>query len=360
MAIFELGATALVPLTPTALEIEGIWERRDLQRLLRTKVEVIAPGTMVLTEEFGDWLDSRRRIDLLAIDEEANLVVIELKRSDDGAMELQALRYAAMVSTLTFQQASDIHQRFRDQNGIEGPADQALLEFLKWDEPNEDHFARDVRVVLAAADFSKELTTSVMWLNRRGLDIRCVRMKPYRLDDRLLLDVQQVIPLPEAAEYQVQLRDKEESQKKDATRHSERRAFWTALLAQARVRTPAFASISPGPDNWVSATTGRPGLGWTYASRQHDCQVELYIDFGNQSQNEAAFDKLFADKESLETSFGAELDWQRLPERRGCRIRKVFEGGYKDPTESWPDIHRTMIDGMVRLQSTFGPRLSSL
>lgn len=51
-----------------------------------------------------------------------------------------------------------------------------------------------------AADFSKEITTSVLWLNDQGLDIRCVRLKPYRDNDgNVLIDVQQLIPLPEAA-----------------------------------------------------------------------------------------------------------------------------------------------------------------
>ena len=39
---------------------------------------------MVIAEEFGDWLDSSRRIDLLCLDSVANLVVVELKRTDDG------------------------------------------------------------------------------------------------------------------------------------------------------------------------------------------------------------------------------------------------------------------------------------
>ena len=55
---------------------------------------------MVLAEEFGDWEDSRRRIDLLCLDPNAQLIVVELKRTVDGGhMELQALRYSAMVST---------------------------------------------------------------------------------------------------------------------------------------------------------------------------------------------------------------------------------------------------------------------
>lgn len=39
-----------------------------------------------------------------------------------------------------------------------------------------------------------------------GLDVRCVRLTPYKVDQRLLLDVQQVIPLPEARQLTVQLR----------------------------------------------------------------------------------------------------------------------------------------------------------
>ena len=45
-----------------------------------------------------------------------------------------------------------------------------------------------------------------------------VRLKPQRLGERLLVDVQQIIPLPEAAHYQVQVREK--AQKDRAARMS--------------------------------------------------------------------------------------------------------------------------------------------
>jgi hypothetical protein len=149
-------------------------------------------------------------------------VVLELKRNEDGAfMDLQALRYAAMVSTMTFSRAAEVHQRYLQRIGRgHEVAQQAILEFLGWDAPREEEFAQDVRIVLAAANFSKELTTTVMWLNERQIDVRCVRIQPYLFRGQLLIDVQQIIPLPEAAAYQIQLKEKAAEQRV-ARMHSE-------------------------------------------------------------------------------------------------------------------------------------------
>jgi hypothetical protein len=220
VAIFEVTQNYLVPVAETRLSLEGITERMDLQRLLRDQIEVVAPETMVLSEEFGSFDDSRRRIDLLALDRDANVVVVELKRGADGFMDLQALRYAAMVSTLTFEQAIDAHASYLERRGLDQDASEALLDFLGWDEPNEDDFAQQVRIVLAAAEFSRELTTAVLWLNEHDLDIRCVRLQPYSLRGQILVDVQQVLPLPEATEYQVRVREKVRRERQD--RHGSR------------------------------------------------------------------------------------------------------------------------------------------
>lgn len=209
MPIFVVGDGTIQQLTETTFAQESMLERRDLQRLLRSHISAIARDTLVVAEEFDQWQESGRRIDLLAIDRDANVVVIELKRDEEGGhMELQALRYAAMISTLTYAKVVDIYAKFLRAHEIEVDAEKQLLDFLDWDEPRETEFNQKVRIVLASADFSKEITSTVMWLNGYGLDIRCVRIKPYRLDTHVLLDVQQIIPLPEATEYQVRIQEK--------------------------------------------------------------------------------------------------------------------------------------------------------
>ncbi|MDH5572919.1 MAG: hypothetical protein OEY89_14230 [Gammaproteobacteria bacterium] len=226
MAIYQIDNNEIVAIKETSFAERGLKERTDLQRLLKKQVDIISPDTLVIAEEFGEWEESRRRIDLLGIDKAANIVVIELKRTEDGGhMELQAIRYAAMVSTLTFDRVVDIYGKYLKDNDLDDDPRDKILEFLEWDEADEDQFGQDVRIILASAEFSKELTTAVMWLNERNLDIRCVRMKPYKDGTRTLLDVQTVIPLPEAEAYQVQIREKQQKERqsrkssKDFTRY---------------------------------------------------------------------------------------------------------------------------------------------
>src|SRR5207302_781349 len=96
----------------------------------------------------------------------------------------------------------------------------SILDFLGWDDANDQVFGQEVRIVLVSAEFSKEITTAVLWLNEHSIDIRCVRLKPYKLDGRVLVDVQQIIPLPEATEYTVRVAKKEQQEK--AVREAQR------------------------------------------------------------------------------------------------------------------------------------------
>ena len=86
-----------------------------------------------------------------------------------------------------------------------------------------------------------------MWLNSHNLNVRCVRIKPYFDNGRTLIDVQQIIPLPEAIEYQIQIREKEQKVRQDKSSGTQglRRSFWESLLIRAEQKTALHANISP-------------------------------------------------------------------------------------------------------------------
>ncbi len=364
MAIYEITPNQIVPFDKTTFEAVGLRERDDLQRLLKRQIDVICPDVLVIAEGFREWEESRRELDLLAIDRNANLVVIELKRTEDAAYaELQAIRYAAMVSAMTFEKAAQAYAEHIRKNGIAGDATTGLLEFLDWDEADEDRFAQDVRIVLVAADFSKELTTSVMWLNERNLDIRCVRMRPYRDGERILVDVQQVIPLPEAEDYIVRIREKATRGRQDRLeeggRQALRYAFWESLLERSLGQTKLFSNVSPSGESWIVTGAGLGGVHYGYAVRQHSNAIQLFLD-GDKNTNKARFDWLSEQREAIEKSFGGKLDWYRCDHLKKSYLAQDFDGGWRDAQERWPAIQDRMIEAMMRLEKALQPYMSPL
>ena len=219
MAIYRMvGDKDDLKLVPqTSFGEEGVLERQDLQRILRDKPEILEDGLFILAEEFSNWQGSGRSIDLLGLDATGRLVVVELKRGETGEhMDLQAIRYAAMVSPLTLQQAIDAHQAYLNKRGIDEDAEERVNGHLENPESLGFSIAQP-RIVLVSEGFSPELTTCVLWLNRNGLDIACIRMQPYRNREEILVETSQVIPLPEAAGFLVQIRNREsEVQKQGA------------------------------------------------------------------------------------------------------------------------------------------------
>ena len=84
MALYRLAGNGLDRLADTSLVQEGIREAADLQRILRDQIDIVSPDTLIISEEYSQWDSSSRRIDLLGLDRSGDLVVIELKRTQDG------------------------------------------------------------------------------------------------------------------------------------------------------------------------------------------------------------------------------------------------------------------------------------
>ena len=219
MAIYKMVGNKedLISIDKTSFGQQGVFERWDLQRILRDRPEILEEGLFIVSEEFSNWQSSGRSIDLLGIDRNGSLVVIELKRGETGEhMDLQAIRYAAMVSAITLQQTIEAHRVYLNRRGIEEDAEERLKGHLE--NPDSIEFSsKRPRIFLVSEGFSSELTTCALWLNDNGLSCTCIRMQPYTNDGQLLVETSQIIPLPEAESYIVKVRERgEEVQKQQS------------------------------------------------------------------------------------------------------------------------------------------------
>ncbi len=108
---------------------------------------MIGEDLLVVAEEFGEWDDSNRRIDLLCVARDGALVVVEIKRTADGGhMELQAIRYAAVVSGMTLDQV--VHAHARAHSLEEEVSRTTVLGFLQSESDDEAALSGAVRIVL--------------------------------------------------------------------------------------------------------------------------------------------------------------------------------------------------------------------
>jgi hypothetical protein len=364
MSIYEITSDQIKKLDETTFGKQGIKERDDLQRLLLKNIDVISPETFVLDEEFSDWHDSKRRIDILALDKDANLVVIELKRTEDGGyMELQAIRYAAMVSTLTFERTVEIHDSYLKKHGHDSDAETEILKFLGWEEPDDESFAQNVSIVLASADFSKELTTSVMWLNKQNIYIKCIRIKPYSKDGRTFVEVQQVIPLPEAEDYLIKVREQEQQERSPIIKEKFilRTRFWEGLLSYAKTKTKLHETRPATRRSYIHASSGFRGIRFKYEIVQNEARVTLYIDRKNAEENRDIFNTFRDHKDEIEKNFGHTLNWREVEKNRSCTIFfTIFNGGYRSDEDKWTEIYNEMVEAMISLEKAFRPHIDKL
>lgn len=136
--------------------------------------------------------------------------------------------------------------------------------------------------------------------------------------------------------------------------------FWSLLLTKARERTRLHGAISPQPESWVGAGAGMSGLSWNYSLRRNDTRVELYIDRGDEEENGGIFDRLVGHRNEVEDEFGEALNWDRLEQRRACRISKRLHNGGWGDEERWPAIAEATVDAMVRLEGSLRPYVRAL
>ncbi|MGE0680910.1 MAG: hypothetical protein AB7P69_08410 [Candidatus Binatia bacterium] len=82
----------------------NIWERQHIEEWVRANPEILGEDLLIPTIELGRFINSGDRLDTLALDRDGNWVVVELKRdAAAGYADLQAIRYAAMISSMTIE-----------------------------------------------------------------------------------------------------------------------------------------------------------------------------------------------------------------------------------------------------------------
>ncbi|WP_308364342.1 MULTISPECIES: hypothetical protein [unclassified Microbulbifer] len=233
----DKDANRISPLQQKRFSELGLREREHLQEWLAANPEVLGEDLLIIQKEFDGFDETRERLDLLALDKQGHLVIIENKLDDSGRdVVWQALKYASYCAGLTKSQLVAIYQQYLEKYEPGQSAQQRLSEFF--DDTEFDELTlnpgSDQRIIFVAANFRREVTSTALWLMEHRIRIQCIKAAPYALGDQLFLSLDQIIPVKEAEEYMIGIRDKSEEVRSERRQQENNRVVFGRFWSQFR------------------------------------------------------------------------------------------------------------------------------
>ena len=367
--MFQINATSneIVQLVPKRFSDLGFTERGHLQEWIAKMPESLGEELLIIQKEFDGFDETRERLDLLALDKQGDLVVIENKLDDSGRdVVWQALKYASYCSSLSKSQIAEIYQAYLDRSGEDENAKERIVEFLGASDFDEVLMNEGVaqRLIFVAANFRREVTSTVMWLLENQIRLQCFKATPYQQGEQLFLTLDQIIPTPEEAEFRVGISEKKKEQKTAEKSQAQsvelRPRFWTkALEAMEQAGVKQYQNISPSKDHWLSCSSGVSGISFALIFLKKEVRVELNITSSDAATNKAIFDQFLERKASVEESFGHELQWQRLDDKKACRVKfGQAVDGYNE--ENWEMMIEWLVEHFPKLEKAFRPEIEQV
>lgn len=114
-------------------------------------------------------------------------VIIENKLDDSGKdVVWQAPKYVSYCATLTKSEIAEVFQRYLGASGIASDRIVGFFDAQDYESVRLNPVEGDQRIILVAANFRKEVTSTVLWLrNYHDVDISCIKGTPYKDGEKL-------------------------------------------------------------------------------------------------------------------------------------------------------------------------------
>jgi len=338
----------------------GFKEREHLQEWIAKDPSCLGEELLIIQKEFDGFQDTRERLDLLALDKQGNLVIIENKLDDSGRdVTWQVIKYASYCSGLSKDEIRSIFQDYIRKQGKSESAEDIISDFLEKEDFAEIQLNQGAaqRIVMVAAQFRKEVTSTVLWLMNFNIRIQCFKVTPFVLDEQLFLNFDQILPIKDAQDYAISMASKAQdeiaTQENLKQRHQIRLEFWRGFLDKSNKVNNIFSNISPSKDNWIGSGIGMSGVNLNLVVSRNYARSEIYINRGSKKENKWCFDFLQTKKEQIESHFGESLIWERIDEKVVCRIKAQLDGVSIYEPEDWDKMFDFLVDASARMVNAF-------
>ncbi len=255
--------------------------------------EELKLGAPELEEYFEDWVENSaelidpsiliiarqiENIDLLAIDDEGQLVIIELKRDKLPRLVLeQAIEYASLVATWSVDKIISIAEEYLKKSIYE-----AFEEHFRKSLEDTGGINSDQRILLIGCRTDSTLERMVNWLSDREIPINVITLSFFVLPDRQNIFVRSSLVSEEVA--------KAKSEAKKGRRAPMNKEKVKSLIDEKALEelVNAFDTLDQTPA--ISKTPGLDGINYEFKIPREDkpplrrTAVQLLLTHSNKGQ----------------------------------------------------------------------------
>ena len=227
------------------------------------------------------------------------------------------------------------------------------------DATNHDHLGKIITyasglnakvVVWIVREAKEEHRAAIEWLNSNtvsDINFFLIEIHAYKIGNSDPAPKFEVIEKPNDFVKRSKSKNDDGELKK---RESERLAFWEEFNQVVVSRGKPFNLRKASTDHWYDVAIGssEAHVSINLVNKDGCIVVELYIN-----NNKDLFDKLYADKESIEKRLGFTLTWDKLEGKKASRIKHNIDGLNFDDHSNYPELMNEAIDAAVAMRDTF-------
>ncbi|MFW6016677.1 MAG: hypothetical protein ACOCRK_09585 [bacterium] len=164
---------------------------KEIEKIICSNPDVLGEKLLILGRQV-EFLEIDDCIDLLAIDQLGNLVIVELKANliTTGA-DFQATKYAAYVSNWSYQdiklQGENYYSTIQEDINFEV----SLKNFLNFDVKSINH---NQRIIVAGQEINKKFITAASWMREKGVNIKVLLYNFIDINNQVLMNTTTIIP----------------------------------------------------------------------------------------------------------------------------------------------------------------------
>lgn len=217
-------------------------------------------------------------------------------------------------------------------------------------------------IVWIAEKFREEHRAAIDWLNASTIDgfaFFAVEVEALRIGDSQPAPWFNIVAKPNIFTRGVERATRTASAGQLDDRAKAYVAYWSGFSAFLLDRPGAYKLRTAPRDYWASFGIGRSGfiLVLTATFRDRKMGVEIYI---THRAAKRAFDLLNIERTSIEAEFGEPLDWQRMNDKKTCRIALYRTDLDPRQENQRPTQYEWFFDRMQRFTQVFADRIRAL